>query len=49
MPQTKVSFMFDNKIGYLIGDFVLWGGCGFQIEAAGPSLRQAIDKARRRN
>lgn len=41
------SFRFDGRTGHVFPNgFIRWGGCCFQIEAAGPALRAAIDSAR---
>lgn len=45
----QVKFTFANCTGTaernLSGTFVWWGGMAFQIEAAKPELRAAIEKA----
>lgn len=41
-----VRFHFCGQPGTLQHGMVQWGGASFQIEAAAPELRAAIEKAR---
>lgn len=41
---SPIMFQFMGLTGYLHhGDYILWGGAGFQLEAALPALRAVID------
>jgi hypothetical protein len=45
--QKLFQFEFLGRIGYVFeGNFVRWGDMSFQLEAASPELRQAIEQAR---
>jgi hypothetical protein len=51
--MTKLSerplftFVFEGRKGAVYsGDFIMWGGMGFEISAAGPAMREVIDTAR---
>lgn len=43
--RIECLFRFAGRRGRYCAGFVTWGGAQFQIEAAGPDLRAAIDSA----
>ena len=47
MKKADFQFQFEGVTGYVFGDFVTWGGCHFQLEAARAELRKAIEEGRK--